>query len=91
MTDVTITQDEKIAAQVQEKAAVDGKSVSKFIADVLEREAGRWAMTKLDDGKTDLEVLEEILSGPRWPVSDNGRLPTREECFDGLQRRWTSK
>jgi hypothetical protein len=86
MKNVTITLDEKVAAQVRVRAAVQGKSVSKFISDLLEREIGRV-------GKTQLETIEEFLNGPRWPLSDeNGRLPSREEIYgeraDELFRRY---
>jgi len=85
MTEVTITLDEKIAAQVQEKAAVEGKSMSRFISDLLEHEVGRAT-------KTQLEAVEEFLKGPLWQVSENGRLPTRQELYrereDELLRRY---
>ena len=86
MKNVTITLDEKLAAQVRVKAAVQGKSVSKFVSDLLEREIGRV-------GKTQLETIEEFLSGPLWPLSDeHGRLPNREEIYgeraDELLRRY---
>jgi hypothetical protein len=86
MKNVTITLDEKIAAQVRVKAATQGKSVSKFISEMLEREISR-------GGKTGLESIEEFLDGPLWPLSDeNGRLPGREEIYgeraDELLRRY---
>ena len=86
MKNVTITLDERVAAQVRVKAAIQGKSVSKFISDLLEREIGR-------GGKSQLETIEEFLSGSLWPLSDqNGRLPSREEIYgeraDELLRRY---
>jgi hypothetical protein len=86
MKNVTITLDEKVAAKVRVKAATQGKSVSKFISEMLEREIGR-------SGKTGLESIEEFLDGPLWPLSDdNGRLPSREEIYgeraDELLRRY---
>jgi hypothetical protein len=86
MKNVTITLDEKVAAQVRVNAAVQGKSVSRFISDLLEREIGR-------AGKTQLETIDEFLNGPLWPLSDeNGRLPRREEIYgeraDELLRRY---
>jgi hypothetical protein len=86
MKNVTITLDEKIAAQVRVRAAMQGKSVSKFISGLLEREVGR-------GGKTGLQAIEEYLDGPLWPVSDDsGRLPSREKIYgeraDELLRRY---
>jgi hypothetical protein len=86
MKNVTISLDERVAAQVRVKAAVQGKSVSKFISDMLEREVGR-------GGKTQFETIEEFLEGALWPLSDeNGRLPRREELYgeraDELLRRY---
>ena len=92
MTDITITLDEKFAEQLQEKASVEGKSVSKFVSDLLEREISRSVVHADQESKTQLEALEEFLSGPGWPVSENGRLPTREELYrereDELFRRY---
>jgi plasmid stability protein len=90
LKNVTITLDEKIAAQVRVKAATRGKSVSKFISELLEREIGR------DEKKSGLQAIEEYLDGPLWPISDeNGRLPTREEIYgeraDELLRQRVAK
>ena len=76
MKNLTITLDEGVAARVRVQAAVQGKSMSKFISDLLEREVGR------GDNKTDLEAIEEFLQGPLWPLTDeNGRWPSREDIY----------
>ena len=86
MKNVTITLDENVAAQARIEAATQGKSLSKFVSDLLVREVGRGKRSQLD-------ALEEFLSGPLLPLSDEkGRLPTREELYaereDELLRRY---
>ena len=72
MTDVTITLDEEMASALRKKAADEGKSVSRLISDLLEREVGRTP-------KNQSEAIEEFLSGPRWPISDENGRP-RDLC-----------
>ncbi len=75
MQNVTIALNEKLAAKVRVKAAVQGKSVSKFVSELLEREIGRGE-------KTQLETIEEFLDGPLWSLTDKkGRLPSREKIY----------
>jgi plasmid stability protein len=86
MKNVTITLDEDLASQVRVKAAMEGKSMSRFISDLLEREVGR-------SRSSPLEAIEAFLCGPRWSLSDeDGRLPRREEIYgeraDELLRRY---
>jgi Ribbon-helix-helix protein, copG family len=86
MKNVTITLDENLASQVRVKAAMEGKSVSGFISDLLEREVGR-------SRSSPLEAIEAFLCGPRWSLSDEDcRLPRREEIYgeraDELLRRY---
>jgi hypothetical protein len=86
MKNVTITLEENLASKVRMSAAMQGKSVSRFISDLLEREVGR--------GETSpAEAIEAFLREPTWRVSDeNERLTTREgvwgERADELFRRY---
>ena len=86
MKNVTITLPEAIATQARVAAAGQGKSLSKFVAELIEREVGRDATTQLD-------AVEEFLSGPGYPgLSSNWR--GREELYaereDQLLRRYQS-
>jgi hypothetical protein len=85
MKNVTITLDEDLAAWARVEAAKAGKSLSRYLADVLaEQRAGRPAVSQA-------EAMERFLSGPGWPgIAEN--LPSREELYaereDELLRRY---
>jgi hypothetical protein len=85
MKNVTITLDEELAAWARVEAAKAGKSLSRYLADVLaERRTGRPALSQR-------EALDRFLAGPGWPgIAEN--LPTREELYaereDELLRRY---
>ncbi|MEQ1949959.1 hypothetical protein [Mesorhizobium sp. CN2-181] len=80
MKNVTISMDDELARLTRIAAARAGQSVSKYLA-----EAAREKM-KADDDVTEtqrrniqLEALERIWAGPKWDVTENGRMPTAEE------------
>jgi len=76
MKNVTITLDDAIATRARLEAASRGKSLSKFVRELIEREIGRKEMT-------DLEMMEKFLSGPGIPATtDFNRLPNRHELYD---------
>jgi hypothetical protein len=81
MKNVTITLGEDLVSRARVEAAKEGKSLSRFVSELVERRVGR--------KKTQLEALEAFLAGPLLPLSDHqGRLPTREELYDdALLRR----
>ena len=84
MKNVTITLDDAIATRARVEAASRGKSLSRFIRELIEREVGR-------DEKSDLEVFREFARGPGYPgISKNWR--GREELYaereDELLRRY---
>jgi hypothetical protein len=60
MKNVTITLDDVLAVRAPVEAAGRGKSLSKFVGELIEREIGR------DDG-IDLKTIEEFLHGPGYP------------------------
>ena len=73
MKNVTITLDDSIATRARVEAARRGKSLSRFVRELIEREIGR-------DEKSDLEAMEEFLKGPGYPgISRN--WPGREELY----------
>lgn len=86
MKNVTITLPDDLATAARVEAAKQDKSLSRFVADMLEREVGRREVSQR-------EAIEKFLSGPLLPMSDeHGRLPTREEIYrereDELLRRY---
>ena len=80
MKNVTISMDDDLAHLTRIAAAKAGKSVSKYLA-----EAAREKLQADDSGVSatgrnrQMEALERILAGPKWDVTENGRMPTAEE------------
>jgi ribbon-helix-helix CopG family protein len=73
MKNVTITLDDTIATRARVEAARRGKSLSKFVRELIEREIGR-------DDTSGLQAIEEFLKGPGYPgISRNWR--GREELY----------
>jgi hypothetical protein len=80
MKNVTITLDDALAVRARVEAAGRGKSLSKFVGELIEREIGR------DDG-IDLKKIEEFLYGPGYPgISKNWR--GREGLYAEDDRRF---
>ena len=78
MKNITISMDEELAHLTRIEAAKAGLSMSKFIAETVAE--------RLKGGKTDevrrnrqREALERVLAGPKWDVTENGRMPTADE------------
>src|SRR3954453_12039577 len=75
MKNVTISMDEDTAAWARVEAAEAGKSLSRYVGDLLAEKRG--------NGKEEQPwaVLKEFLDGPGYPgISKN--LPTRDELYD---------
>jgi hypothetical protein len=74
MKNVTISLDEETAAWARVEAAKAGKSLSRYVGDML---AQRRGLTEAEC----LKVLREFLDGPGYPgVSKD--LPKRDEFYD---------
>jgi hypothetical protein len=72
---VTITLSEDLARRSRIEAAREGKSLSKYIAETLERRIGP-AITKQ-------EAMERFLSGPSLDLLDeNGKAPPRSSFYE---------
>lgn len=72
MKNVTVTMDEGLLQRARVAAAQDGKSLSKFIAETVERRVGQ--------PMTQLEAIERFLAGPLMNLTDeNGKAPSRDE------------
>src|SRR5262249_12626102 len=86
MKNVTITLDDALAVRARVEAAGRGKSLSKFVAGLIEREIGR-------DHEVDLKTIKQFLFGPGYPgISKNwrGREALYAEREDQLLRRYKS-
>jgi hypothetical protein len=80
MKNVTVTLDDAMATRAGVEAASRGKSLSKFVRELIEREIGR-------NAKSDLDVIREFTRGPGYPgIGRNWR--GREEREDELLRRY---
>lgn len=80
MKNVTISMDEDLHRTTRIEAAKAGKSMSRYIADLLE--AATAAKAHADDATERaqrLERLKKAFSGPLWPISEDGRMPDAEE------------
>jgi hypothetical protein len=74
MKNVTISMDDETAAWARVEAAKQGKSLSRYVGDLLADKRGTL--------KTRQQHATAFLSGPLWPVSDEtGQLPSRAELY----------
>ena len=74
MKNVTVTMDEAVLKRARIAAAMEGKSLSKFISETVERRIGR--------PMTQVEVLESFLAGPPLHLLDeNGKAPLRRDIY----------
>lgn len=80
MKNVTVAFDDATAHRTRVAAAKAGLSVSRYLAEAarekLERDEGSEALRKKN---LQLEALERIFSGPKWDVTENGRMPTADQ------------
>lgn len=79
MKNVTISVDEQLLTAVRVEAAKSGKSVSRYISDMLATQIARPVSPAVPDRDAQMEALERILSGPKWHVMRDGRMPTADE------------
>jgi hypothetical protein len=78
MKNVTISMKEDVLREVRIEAAKAGKSVSRFIADMIDQNI-RNPVAAPSTRNAQMEALERVLSGPKWNVMRGGRMPTAEE------------
>ena len=75
MKNLTITMDEAVLARARVVAAKQGKSLSRFVSELVERNIGRPMSQK--------DALERFLSGPLLDLTDeNGKAPTRDQLYE---------
>ena len=78
MKNVTIELDETLVLLTENEAKRAGMSMSGFIANLVSKAVED---RQPDEAKRNRqkEALERILAGPKWDVTENGRMPTAEE------------
>jgi hypothetical protein len=80
MKNVTITLDAATAAWARVEAAKQGRSLSRYVAELLaERRSGQ--AQQQEDLSRQREALERFLAGPDLPLSEASRLSTKEELY----------
>jgi hypothetical protein len=79
MKNVTISMEEEVLREVRVEAAKAGKSVSRFVAELVEAGIRKPPERTPVSRSEQMEALERILSGPKWSVMRDGRMPTSEE------------
>jgi hypothetical protein len=79
MKNVTITVNDAVLTEVRVKAAREGKSVSRYVGELMARDAGLADSLNQEPD----QALEALLRIGKLELSDEtGRLPTREELHD---------
>jgi hypothetical protein len=82
MKNVTISMDEALLRAVRIEAAKAGKSVSKFIGEVMALKVESPLADDIDPKRHQLEALEQFLKKPKVRLSDeNGMMPTRDWIY----------
>lgn len=75
MKNVTVTMDDALLQRARVAAARDGKSLSRFIAETVEKRVGQ--------PTTQVEAIARFLAGPPLHVLDeNGKAPPRDQLYD---------
>jgi plasmid stability protein len=74
MKNVTITMDERLLERVRVRAAHEGKSVSKLLAEAAEMRVGKVLSKK--------EAMDRFLSRPLLNLTTDGKAPSRDELYD---------
>ncbi len=77
MKNVTITLPDDTLAKVRIEAARAGKSMSKYLAGLIDRQVAK------NDRSSDIEAIERFLAAPYWDLTDeNGNAPSRDQIYD---------
>jgi hypothetical protein len=80
MKNVTISLDDETHQTSRVLAAQRGMSMSRLVASLLQRETQADAQQRDAEAKRQrLEALERFISGPKFEISVNGKMPTADE------------
>lgn len=80
LRNVTVSMEEPILAEARVKAARGGKSLSRYMADLVTADVTVGLSQEAPRSRTSQrEALERILNGPKWSIMRDGRMPTSDE------------
>jgi hypothetical protein len=81
MKNVTISMDDVLAQRIRVAAAHAGQSVSRYLAEAGQMRIDQEDRPQLDEDlrQRQREALKQILAGPKWDVTVDGRMPTADE------------
>lgn len=88
MINVTVSMDEDTARWVRVEAAKAGKSVSRWLGELLAARRKAEADAEWEAGReARMKAGLAFLASPTRDLGYNGRAPTREELYDEVLRR----
>jgi hypothetical protein len=80
MKNVTISMDDELYRLTRIEAAKAGVSMSKFMASATKQKIDAAESASASDTRNrQAEAVKAFLSGPKWSVMENGRMPNAEE------------
>ncbi|WP_315924395.1 hypothetical protein [Mesorhizobium sp. SP-1A] len=72
--------DDELQRAIRIEAAKAGKSMSKYIADRLREPVKQHLSSdEIARRRSDVEALREVFAGPKFRISENGKMPTADE------------
>ena len=75
MKNVTITMNDVVMTKARIEAARQGKSLSRFVSELVEQRLGRTLTSK--------EAMGRFLAGPLMDLTDeHGNAPSRDKIYD---------
>jgi hypothetical protein len=79
MKNLTVALDDATHQKSRLRAAQEGISMSRYIASLVEQDVLANGSETDDTRQRRLQLLEVFLSGPKYKISKNGRMPSAEE------------
>ena len=79
MGNLTVSMDDALIQEIRVQAAKSGKSMSRFVADVVEKQIQNTSSQSETRKLERLAALQRVFDGPMWDVTENGRMPTADE------------
>jgi hypothetical protein len=80
MKNVTISMDDELYQKTRVKAAESGLSISRYLARAADNMNSKIESDEIEATRNrQLEAIDAFLSGPKWSVMENGRMPTADE------------
>ena len=80
MKNVTISMDEELYSRTRVEAAKSGLSMSRYLAEAARAKNQAANQNEREKGRNrQLEAVMRLLNGPKFEISENGRMPTADE------------